>query len=96
MRQNLRKGGIGLVDLIVSIEEIEKLIFAYDIKTAMNKITELTDDLISISGKLNPAALNQLIGIMNSMNLALTNKDYLLFNDTLHFSLIPFLEANIL
>ena len=85
-----------MADLITSIEEIEKLIFAFDIKTSMDKITKLTDDLILVSSKLNPSALGKLMDIMNSMNFALTNKDYLLFNDYLHYELTPFLKANIL
>ena len=84
-----------MVDLITSIEEIETLIFAYNIKAAMDKIAKLTEDLILLSSQLDPSALAELMKIMNAMNFALTNKDYLLLNDNLHYALIPFLKENV-
>lgn len=79
-------------DVIDSIKTIENLIFDFDIKTAMSMVSKLIEDLILISNKLSQERLNKLMGIMNLMNNALLNKDYLLFNDVLEYDLKPFLE----
>lgn len=80
-------------EILDSIKEIQSLIFEFDIKAAMNKVTILIENLIVISSKLSDTALNKLMGIINSMNTALGNKDYLLYNDILEFELKPFLES---
>lgn len=80
-------------EILDSIKEIQSLIFEFDIKAAMNKVTILIENLIVISSKLSDTALNRLMGIINSMNTALGNKDYLLYNDILEFELKPFLES---
>lgn len=82
-------------DIINSIEDIENLIFDFDIKNAMDKVSKLTEDLIIFSGKLNQVSLVKLIDIINLMNTALVNKDYLLYNDILEYELKPFLELEV-
>lgn len=79
-------------DVIQLIEITENLIFDFDIKTAMNMVSKLIEDLIFISNKLSEGRLNKLMYIMNLMNTSLLNKDYLLFNDILEYDLRPFLE----
>ena len=76
-----------------SIEEIQNSIFDFDIKTAMYKVSELIEDLIVVSSKLSETSLNKFMNIMNSINTALDNKDYLLYCDILEFQLKPFLKT---
>ena len=80
-------------NVINSIEVIQNLIFDFDIKTAMSKISNLIEDLILISNKLIQQSLNKLMSIINLINIALGSKDYLLYSDILEYELKPFLEV---
>ncbi|PRR82843.1 hypothetical protein [Clostridium vincentii] len=79
-------------DAINSIEEIRNLIFDFDIKIAMNKVSKLIEDLILISSNLSQPKTNKFMSIITLMNIALGNKDYLLYSDILKYELRPFLE----
>lgn len=80
------------MDILNSIEEIQKMIFDFDIKTAMNKIGKLIEDLIIISSKLSVTRLNEFMEILNLLNSSLINKDYVLYNDILEYKLKLFLQ----
>jgi len=76
---------------IKRIEEIERLIFDFEIQPAMQEFASLTEEVILESGSLPPEKLEKLLWIINMMNSALANKDYLLLNDLLEYELTPFI-----
>jgi hypothetical protein len=76
---------------IKRIEEIERLIFDFEIQPAMQEFASLTEEVILASGSLPPERLEKLLWIINMMNSALANKDYLLLNDLLEYELTPFI-----
>ncbi len=78
--------------IIKDIDEIQELIFKFDIKTAMNYIVELSDRLLSLSESLNSNELQELGEIFNYLNVALSNKDYLLYSDILEFDVKKFIN----
>lgn len=82
-------------NVINSIEEIQNFIFDFDITTAMNKVSKFIEDLILISSKVSELKLNQFMNILNLMNSALYNKDYLLYSDILEYELKPFLTLEV-
>ncbi|HYE69468.1 MAG TPA: hypothetical protein VEA58_12705 [Anaerovoracaceae bacterium] len=86
---------MNLTDIINHIEEIEKLIFDFNIKEAMQQFAKLTEVLIQVSGNLPPSELAELFLIIKELNAALLNKDYLLLNDILEYELKPFTETNL-
>ncbi len=76
---------------IKRIEEIERLIFDFEIQPAMQEFASLTEEVILASSSLPPEKLEKLLWIINMMNSALSNKDYLLLNDLLEYELTPFI-----
>jgi hypothetical protein len=80
------------MDIFKLIEEIEKLLFKFDIKAGMQQFELLTEELIQISRDLDQSVLSELSNILNVINSSLTNKDYLLFNDLLEYELKPFIN----
>lgn len=74
------------------IDEIERLIFGFQIPEAMQEFAALTEELVLVSGSLPQAKLETLLLIITAVNSALTNKDYLLFNDLLEYELKPFMQ----
>lgn len=77
------------------IEEIEKLIFDFQIPAAMGRFASLTEALILASESLDQAKLGEMLLIIKGMDSALSTKDYLLFNDLLEYELKPFVEAKL-
>ena len=77
------------------IEEVEKLVFEFQIPAAMQQFALLTEELIEASGNLAQSQLSELLLIIKVMNTALTTKDYLLLNDLLEFELKPFAAENL-
>ncbi|WP_032121988.1 hypothetical protein [Clostridium amazonitimonense] len=79
-------------EILSNIDEIQELIFNFNIKSSMNCITEMTDSLLIFSNSLNGNELEDLYKIFNYLNMALANKDYILYCDILEYNLKFFIE----
>lgn len=79
-------------DILMEISKIQDLIFDFNIKTAMNCIGKLTENLLLLSNELNEDELAYLIEILKCLNTSIDNKDYLLYSDILEYELKTFIE----
>lgn len=81
-------------ELVQLAETLEDDIFDFRIDTAMQKVSALTERVITTSSSIDSSLLSELTDIINHVNYALDNKDYLFLIDLLQFELIPFMESS--
>ena len=74
---------------------IEKCIREYDIKKLMKHVDLLVEELLNVLPLINEKYINNINSLFYNANVALTNKDYVLYEDILEYELKPILEKMI-
>ena len=74
------------------IDVLEQSISEYDIKKLMETVGLLVEELLNVLPEIDEKHVNNINNIFQNTNIALTNKDYLLYQDILEFELKPMLE----
>ena len=74
------------------IDEVEQSIAEYDIKKLMKTVELLIDEILKVLPQIDEKHVLNINNIFINTNVALTNKDYILYQDILEFELKPILE----
>lgn len=89
-----------IIDRVMKMEQsvykiicsIEDKIFRFDNKEAMSEYIKLNEEIKKIATGLDDKKLQGLMKVLNLMNTALENKDYLLLVDLLRYELVNVLS----
>jgi isochorismate hydrolase len=92
---NKKNRRIKMEKLILIINNIQDKLFSYRMDELSKNIQLMTKELDNIIDLLNSEENYVINEIFNFLNIALSNKDYLLYNDILEFELKTFLLARI-
>ncbi|MCB2340752.1 hypothetical protein [Clostridium estertheticum] len=73
------------------IDVVEQSIIEYNIKKLMETVSLLVEEIFKILPQIDERYMKNINNIFQNTNVALTNKDYLLYQDILEFELKPIL-----
>lgn len=83
------------MSIMNSIDRVQDSIFVYDIKRTQQNLSEFAGDLKNFMSGQDEKFLNTINGILQYLNIAISNKDYLLAADLLEYELKPLLNSKI-
>ena len=81
-----------MVNIIDLINVVEQSISEYSMKKLMETVSLLVEEIIHVLPQIDEKYIKNINNILLSTNVALTNKDYLLYQDILEFELKPIME----
>lgn len=70
---------------------VEQSITEYNIKKLMETVALLVEEILKVLPQIDEKYMKNINNIFQNTNVALTNKDYLLYQDILEFELKPML-----
>ncbi|MBU3190623.1 hypothetical protein K9O30_15765 [Clostridium bowmanii] len=79
-------------DVLELIDVVEENIVEYDMKKFKETVAVLVEKIFYILPKLDEKYIKHINIIFQNINVALNNKDYLLYQDILEFELKPILK----
>ena len=80
-------------EILKQVEKIEEKIFNYNFNAVQTNINKVIESIYPYIDDINENRRNTINQVLNYINIALENSDYLFLADVLRYELVPWINA---